>query len=84
MALTLKWWTDLKAHVDYKVDGKAAPETEFEKKLKIYDKRVEELAGMGSLTLATRALADLEAARAPSHKALLKTFPKLATKCDPN
>ena len=29
MALTLKWWTDLKGLPANKVNGKLAPETEF-------------------------------------------------------
>ena len=37
MALTLKWWTDLKKEDAYKVNGTVAPESDFEKKLKAYE-----------------------------------------------
>jgi hypothetical protein len=37
MPLTMKWWNEQKNKSENKVGGKVAPETEFEKKLKIYE-----------------------------------------------
>jgi hypothetical protein len=84
MALTVKWWTDLKGDNDYKVAGKVAPETEFERKLKIYDKFREELDSLPAIKKAAQALAEVENARAKSMNDLQTTFPKLAAQCSPN
>jgi hypothetical protein len=84
MALTVKWWTALKGHNDYKVDGKVAPETDLERKLKIYENLTKELDSPPKIKKAVQALADVEKARAPSMNALQKTFPKLAAQCSPN
>ena len=85
MALTLKWWTDLKASNDYKVDGKVAPETDFERKLKIYDNLAKVLDSPPKMKNAIKALADVENARRPSMNDLQKAgFPKLAIQCSPN
>ena len=83
MALTLKWWTDLKSN--NKVDGKSAPDTEFEKKLKSYDDLRESIDSTVAMKKALVALAEVEKARATSMTVLTKAgFAKLATECSPN
>lgn len=86
MALTLKWWTDLKALPDNKVNGKTAPETEFERKLTAYDKARQNYSdGPQALLKASKAVDEVEKARSDSSKALsTQGFAKLAEKCSPN
>lgn len=84
MALTLKWWTDLKNENDYKVAGKVAPETEFERKLKAYDGLRAKLDSVPAVKKAVQALDEVEKARAKSMNDLQRTFPKLAAQCSPN
>lgn len=85
MALTLKWWTDLKAGNDYKVNGRVAPETDFERKLKIYDNDAKVLDSPPKMKNAIKALADVENARRSSTNDLQRAgFAKLAIQCSPN
>ena len=83
MALTLKWWTDLKSN--NKIDGKSAPDTEFEKKLKSYDGLREAIDSTITMKKALVVLGEMEKARATSMTVLTKAgFAKLATECSPN
>lgn len=83
MALTLKWWTDLKSN--NKVDSKSAPDTEFEKKLKSYDDLRDSIESPVAMKKALVALAEVEKARATSMTVLTRAgFTKLATECSPN
>lgn len=97
MALTLKWWTDAKAtaankvHVKDskgKVKEKPVPETEFEKKLVIYDKARKTLATAetaDNCQKALTALAAVETVRKSSKTALEdQEFKKLAALLTPS
>ncbi len=83
MALTLKWWTDLESN--NKVNGKSAPDTDFEKKLKAYDDLRDSIDSTVTMKKALVALAEVEKARATSATVLTRAgFTKLATECSVN
>ncbi len=66
MPLTSKWWTEQKSKTENKVGGKVAPETAFEKKLKLYEAARTALDKANTLPncdAARKQLAELETAR---------------------
>jgi hypothetical protein len=82
MSLTIKWWNEQKNKTENKVAGKVAPETEFEKKLKLYEAAKTTLDKEHSFShcdAAQTALTNLEAARKASLRDLeSKGFKKLS------
>jgi hypothetical protein len=88
MALTLKWWNELKGKPENKVNGKVAPETEFEKDLRIYDTArtaLDKEKTAANYDKAAKALSDVETARKTSKASLEKQgFKKLADVLTPS
>lgn len=85
MPLTLSWWTERKNHNDNKVDGRVAPETDFERHLKTYDTARKTLDSKVAIDKSQRALDELERSRSASMNALNAAgFKKLGAECGPN
>lgn len=86
MPLTINWWTDLKGRDENKVNGRVAPETEFEKRLRAYDTARKAYSDSpAALTRASKALDEVEKARLASSTELTRQqFKTLAVHCHPN
>ena len=78
MPLTMEWWKEQKKKTENKVNGKEAPETEFEKKLKLYETAMNTLGKEPTIVhcdAAHKALSDLETARKTSITSLENNHP---------